>query len=389
MRQRTACRWGRIVRRGLALGLALTVVWVIALTADLSALAGSARGLWSRGGAAEAIVKAELGPLRQPEGPVSSLNGWQRLMVSQWSVLRSGEDAVADLLLSRQEDMPAPEEEGEEEQELQPQENTPAEQVTAQTLTASGSQRYDSAEGVYIYNPTSQSVDVAALASAPLNITLSDEGEGPQILIMHTHGTEAYTPDGSDVYEPTDPYRTLDTNYNMVRVGEEIAAVLEQAGFSVYHDTTLYDYPSYNEAYDRSYAGVQALLEQYPTIQVVLDVHRDALAGEDGTVYKTMAQLEGQQAAQVMLVMGSNDNGLTHDHWQENLSLAIRMQIQLNQDFPTLARPISLRGGRYNQQLSLGSLLVEVGSHGNTLQEALAAARLFAQSAAQVLGSLK
>ena len=114
-----------------------------------------------------------------------------------------------------------------------------------------------------------------------------------------------------------------------------------------------------------------------------------SLAGEDGTVYKTAAQLEGEKSAQVMLVMGSNDNGLPHDLWRENLTLAVHLQRQLNEDWPTLARPISLRSGRYNQQLTTGSILVEVGSHGNTLQEALAAARYFAQSAAQVLGALR
>ena len=228
---------------------------------------------------------------------------------------------------------------------------------------------------------------MAALAAAPVEITLPEEG--PQILILHTHGTEAYTPAGEeDAYEPTDPYRTLDTGYNMVRVGEEIARVLEEEGFSVLHDTTLYDYPSYNEAYDRSLAGAQALLEQYPSIRIVLDVHRDALEGEDGTVYKTMAQTGGEAAAQVMLVMGTDDNGLPHERWRDNLTLAVHLQMQLNQDCPTLARPISLRAGRYNQQLTTGSLLVEVGSHGNTLEEALAAARLFAQSAAEVFGTL-
>lgn len=102
-----------------------------------------------------------------------------------------------------------------------------------------------------------------------------------------------------------------------------------------------------------------------------------------------MADVNGERTAQVMLVMGSNDNGLSHDHWKENLTLAVQLQLQLNEDWPTFARPISLRAGRYNQQLTTGSILVEVGSHGNTLQEALGAARRFAQSAAEVLSTLK
>ena len=386
MGQRNRTHWGRVLRRGVALGLGLTVAWVISLTADLSGLSVPA-ALEPGEGTGLAVLRAELSPLELVQGPAAGLSGWQRLVLDQWSVLGGLEDAPADGTGGEEDPLPAAEED-EGEQEVQPQASAPAGEVTERTLVPSANQRYDSAQGVYIYNPTSQSVDVAALAAAPLELTLPEQSEGPQLLIFHTHGTEAYTPDGTDVYEPTDPYRTLDTNYNMVRVGEEMAAVLEEAGFSVYHDTTLYDYPSYNDAYDRSYEGVQALLEQYPTIQVVLDVHRDALEGTDGTVYKTMAQLEGERSAQVMLVMGSDDNGLSHEHWRENLALAVRLQLRLNEDWPTLARPISLRSGRYNQQLSLGSVLVEVGSHGNSLQEALQAARLFAQSAAQVLSGL-
>ena len=375
-----------ILRRGLALGMALTALWVVALTADLSGAAAALRAAWGGPSVAALALQAELGPLCLSENALGQLSPWQQLVVRQSPALYAGQDAV-DRLLSRQEE-PPPTSGGETEgEEPQPTATVQPEDTVPQTLGPSSGRSYDQAEGVYISNPTSQSVDVAALAAAPVEITLPEEG--PQILILHTHGTEAYTPTGEeDAYQPTDPYRTLDTGYNMVRVGEEIARVLEEAGFSVLHDTTLYDYPSYNEAYDRSLAGAQALLEQYPSIRIVLDVHRDALEGEDGTVYKTMAQTGGEAAAQVMLVMGTDDNGLPHERWRDNLTLAVHLQMQLNQDCPTLARPISLRTGRYNQQLTTGSLLVEVGSHGNTLEEALAAARLFAQSATEVFGTL-
>ena len=186
------------------------------------------------------------------------------------------------------------------------------------------------------------------------------------------------------MYEPTGECRTADKTKSVVRVGEEIAKVLTEMGLSVVHDTALYDYPEYNGAYDRSLAAVESYLEQYPTIRVVLDVHRDAMVGEDGTIYKPITTVNGEQAAQVMLVMGSNAL-YDHTHWQENLSLAVKIQAEMNTLWPTLARPIGLRENRYNQQLTTGSLLVEVGSHGNTLQEALAAARMFARAAGAVL----
>ena len=153
----------------------------------------------------------------------------------------------------------------------------------------------------------------------------------------------------------------------MVRVGDEIERVFTEMGLSVVHDRTLYDYPQYNGAYDRSAQGVSAYLEQYPSIQIVLDVHRDALVGEDGTVYKALTEIDGVKSAQVMLVLGSSEGG-EHPDWTANLAQAAKLQQSMNNLAPTLARP---------------------GCHGNTLQEALAGARLFARAAGQVLLGLK
>lgn len=229
-------------------------------------------------------------------------------------------------------------------------------------------------------------LDVQALAAASVNITLPQEG--PQVLIVHTHACEAYTPDGTDVYLESDTSRTLDTDYNMVRVGREVKAVLEEMGLTVLHDETLHDYPSYNSAYTNSRATVETYLEQYPSIRIVLDLHRDALVAADGTIYKAVTTIDGEPTAQVMLVMGS-DNGGNFPLWQENLTLAFQIQKSMDTLYPTLARPITLRSSHYNQYLSTGALLVEVGCHGNTLQEALRGARLFARAAGQVLVDLE
>jgi len=213
---------------------------------------------------------------------------------------------------------------------------------------------------------------------------LDGSAEGPQILIFHSHATEAYTMNGTDLYEESDSYRTLNTQQNMVRVGEEMKTIFEAAGLEVIHDTTLYDYPSYNEAYSRSGEGVAQWLAQYPSIQLVLDVHRDALAAADGTIYKTVAgTVEG--CAQVMLVMGSDAMGQKHPNWKVNLALAAGIQDALTEKWATLARPMVLRTSRFNQHQSTGMILVEVGTHGNTLQEALMAARLFARTVADMM----
>jgi len=258
--------------------------------------------------------------------------------------------------------------------------------IVEQTLAGADTPAYLSIEGVYVRNYTQYQVDLNTLEPPP--VQLSDT-EDPQILIIHTHTTESYTMDGTDIYVPTGDARTIDSYYNVVRVGEEIAKVLRQAGFGVIHDTELYDYPNYSGAYQRSAQSVEEWREQYPSICVVLDVHRDALAAADGTVYKTAAEINGEKTAQCMLVVGTDDSLGTPGGWQENLAFAVQIESRLNADWPTLARPIALRPTRFNQELSPCSMLVEVGSHGNTLQEALAAGRYFASSLASLLDCMR
>lgn len=258
--------------------------------------------------------------------------------------------------------------------------------ATAQTITANA----NTLTGTIDLNNNTEgiSVDVEALCAASLTQTLQSADAGPQILIMHTHATEAYTMAGDDSYMETDSARTDDPDYNMIRIGEEMKAVFESMGLSVIHDTTLYDYPSYTGSYSRSLAGIQSYLEQYPTIAVVLDVHRDALIASNGTVYKAVTELDGEQVAQIMLVCGTNDGGLTHPNWKDNLTLAARIQLGMTAISPNLARPVNLRSQRFNQHMTAGSLLVEVGTSGNTLQEAIRGARLFARAAGEVYLSL-
>ena len=257
----------------------------------------------------------------------------------------------------------------------QPEDNRNLEQI--QETTISG--------GLSIKNETSYDIDVSGMLADGSQVRLPD-GE-PQILIVHTHSSEAYTPAGLDRYEASDTNRTEDKDYNIVRVGDELTALLQQAGLNVIHDREIYDYPSYTGSYERSGAAVQSYLEQYPSIAVVIDMHRDAL-GANGVVYKTMAEESGVCASQVMLLVGTDDSGLTHPNWRSNLSLALYLQNAVSAVHPTLMRPVALVQQRYNQHLTGGSLILEVGSSGNTLQEALAAIRLFADAAAPALLAL-
>ncbi len=238
---------------------------------------------------------------------------------------------------------------------------------------------------VMLKNETGYALDADAIAQGGTSIRLA--AEGPQILIIHTHSSEAYTPAGLDRYEASDNTRTEDLEHNIIRVGDELTRLLEKAGLRVIHDRGVYDYPSYTGSYGRSGAAVEQYLRDYPSISVVLDVHRDAL-GTDGVIYKTVAEENGTCASQAMLLVGTDESGLEHPRWRENLSLALYLQKAIFQTYPTLMRPVALVPQRYNQQLCPGMLILEVGSSGNTLQEALAAIRLFAAAAAPALLAL-
>ena len=385
-------QWGRLLRRSLALFLATLAVWALLVCSGGGSAANAFRSLGQDPGFVSAALSAELGQVAEDDGPLSGLSGWARLVVDQSPLLRGNGDAVAGHLdgsAPATPDLPAgqPAQDHDDISEPPPETTAAPEDIIARTLVPTSTQGYEVSGSLYLYNRTGLDVDLAAAAAAPVNIALP--AEGPQILIVHTHGSEAYTPDGTDIYEPSDNNtRTLDENYNVVRVGDEMERVFTELGLTVVHDRTLYDYPKYNGAYDRSAEAVQRYLEQYPSIKIVLDVHRDALVGSDGSIYKLVTQENGKKTAQVMLVVGTDGGGAQHPYWIDNLALAVRFQQELISDYVSLARPIVLRNSSYNQQLSPGYLLVEVGGHGNTLTEAVDGARLFAQSVSQVLNTM-
>lgn len=387
----TRLRLAALLRRTLALFLVSVTLWLLRYTADFGATAEALKGLTNSEELAGALLSAELGNQWEDE---RALAGIDRLAVAQSALLSANLESVAQWLEDREEERP---EESSLPQSSAPLFPSPAitadpevkittapDDIIGRTMVPGSSSRYVSEDGVYIYNYTDYSLSVSDLAENFSPWELSDS-EGPQILIYHSHTTEAYTMDGTDIYVESDASRTTDPEFNMIRIGEEMKQVFEAAGLEVIHDDTLYDYPVYSGAYDRSARGIAAILEEYPSIRLVLDVHRDALTGTDGTVYKTVAaSIPG--CAQVMMVVGSDAGGQEHDTWEENLSLAVGLQSVLVDECGTFARPIVLRSSRFNQQMSTGAILVEVGSHGNTLQEAITAARQFAKVVADAVG---
>ena len=236
----------------------------------------------------------------------------------------------------------------------------------------------EDAQLVQVFYHWDYSVDVESMLTSRLNWDLTEEG--PKVLIVHSHGTESYTQTPEDPYEPSAQYRTRDTRHNMVRVGEALKEALEAKGIGVLHDTTLHDYPVYTDSYVRSRETVTSYLEAYPSICLVLDLHRDAVERGDGSQMDTSAWVDGVEAAQLMMVVGTDAGGRLHPDWEENMALATKLHAQLEKRFPGLCRPISFRTERFNQDLCPGALLVEVGTAGNTLQEALVAAGALAEA---------
>ena len=230
---------------------------------------------------------------------------------------------------------------------------------------------FSDADGLELYYASTEDPDIPALLAQPLRWNL--RGEEPTVLIVHTHTTESYTR-VDEPYTESAAWRTADEDYNMVAIGEIVKHILEENGIPVIHDRELHDYPSYNGSYTRTRRVIQDYVNQYPSIQLVLDLHRDA-AGEGSNQMRTSATVDGEPSAQLMLVMGTN-----YDSYPENLSLALKLHAQLEKQCPGITRPLQLRAARFNQDLCPGSLLVEVGAAGNTHPEARRAAAQLAEA---------
>lgn len=234
-------------------------------------------------------------------------------------------------------------------------------------------------------NETSFSPDMDKIShSNPPALSGIDAHDGPKVLILHTHGTETYT-QNTDMYPESEETRSTDIQKNIVRAGEEIARTLSEFGVEAIHCSTMHDESSFINAYSYSSKTVKKYLEEYPSVRFVIDVHRDAIIKDDGESVKAVTNIAGEDYAQIMFVVGTNELGHGHPEWQDNLSLAVRLQKEIGESYPNLCRSINLRNVPFNQQLSKGYLLLEIGTCANTLEEALRSARAFGENLARVI----
>lgn len=375
-----------------ALLLSGAVLYLVAATAASPTAKSALETLTQQGNFALNLLRTQLGDLPFDSSLPTSLT----LAIGQSPILLSSQEAVLQLRSTEETDdstsvpsedvseppvpdVPIPEKPAEPDPPLLFADNG----VTAKTLVPTSPDGYLVAGNVYISNRTDHSIDAASF-DGTFSASLPQEA-GPQVLIVHTHGSEAYTMPPGQEYIPSGDSRTTDCAYNVVRVGDELARTLEAAGLSVLHDSTLHDYPEYSGAYGRSLSTVEEYLRQYPTITFVLDVHRDAISDGDGSPYKVVSGVAGANAAQMSFVIGTDGGGLEHPYWLENLKLAASIQQHLLDSYPTLMRPITVRNSRYNQHVTTGSLLIEMGAAGNSLDEALFSARLLGQAMAEVI----
>jgi stage II sporulation protein P len=223
---------------------------------------------------------------------------------------------------------------------------------------------------IQIINESSYAINIDKLLMEPLKLKLSKTG--PQVLIYHTHTTESYL---KSLKDKSVDSRTTNSNFNVVRVGEELTKNLQKYKIGVLHNSTIHDI-DYNQSYGKSLKTLTSYVDKYKSLNMTIDLHRDAIGGEKLRVVKN---INGKNAARVMFVIGT-DQKLSNPNWKENLKLALKVQKRLNEICPGLAKPIYISKSRYNQHLTNGSVIIEVGGDGNVLDECLLSTKYLAQA---------
>lgn len=236
------------------------------------------------------------------------------------------------------------------------------------------------------YNDTSYQLSLGSLAGEEGAIPTAAKAGEVSVLILHTHATEGYSAEGATWYDPTTTLaRADDPATGVIAVGDVIERILNERGIVTVHSTVQHDAASYKDSYSRAAQTVQSYLEKYPSIRLVIDVHRDSILTSKDQLVRPVTAVNGEAVAQVMCVVGSNATGARYDNWQDNLALAVKLRNGLNGKYGNLCRPVYVKKSAYNQQYAPASLLLEIGSSGNTLEEARRAAVLVAEQIAQML----
>lgn len=258
--------------------------------------------------------------------------------------------------------------------------------ITKSVLFSAGNTKYNN---VSVNNITGLAIDLKTELSKAPQIKFESTSK-PQVLIVHTHTTESYMMESRNYYTKNDATRSTDDTKNITAVGKELKDGLQARGIGVIHATEKHDYPEYTNSYSRAAETINKYLKENPTIKVVIDLHRDAMMDSNKNKTALTAEINGKEAAQVMLVSGCQNGTVTgFPNWRENFRLAIRLQQTMEVKYKGLARPILFTSRKYNQHLTNGSLLIECGTDANTLEQAKYSATLLADCLAATLNMLK
>ncbi len=237
----------------------------------------------------------------------------------------------------------------------------------------------------YVHNETLYRPNVDSLLT--VDTSRQGEGDAPLVLILHTHTSESYLPEGTEYLTtaPGDVTYSRDAEENVLSVGEVLCRSLNANGITAIHCTTLHDEPTFTGAYDRTEATVRRYLETYPSIEYVIDLHRDSVMTSDGKFVRAAVDEGADAIAQVMAVIGTDGNGTQHERWESNLALALQLREALNNGEASICRPVSLRNASFHQELARHSILLEIGTAANSVEEARRAAVLVGEALAEII----
>ena len=227
----------------------------------------------------------------------------------------------------------------------------------------------------YIQNSTGLAPDTKALLDVELgysDLEYVSSSKAPTVLIIHTHGTEAYSENGAISYkdDSSEIARSNDIETNVVSVGKVLGEALRERGVYSVHCEIMHDSDGYREAYTRAEETIRSYLERYPTIKLVIDVHRDSVVKSSGELVRPVTMVDGKAAAQIMCVVGSSYGGEENSKWEANLALALQLREYVNGEYGNLCRPVYLKSSTYNQEIAPYSMLLEIGAAGNSVEEA-------------------
>lgn len=217
--------------------------------------------------------------------------------------------------------------------------------------------------------------------------TLPPPYSNKRVLIYHTHTYEAYEQAEDDPYKQIEKWRTSDAGHNVVAVGKALAAALQALGIQVVHDTTAYEPPTLEDAYNRSLEMLEERGASGEKYDLYIDLHRDAIASSS-TIRRTV-NIGGVDVARFMVLIGKGTTGgyAVKPDWEKNLVLAECITAALNQQCENLARDVKIKTGRFNQHIADCCVLIECGMNTNTLEEVLAGIPYLAEAIAYALSS--